>query len=86
MAAREAISFTIDAGIREIMLEGVNLAVINAIRSNEDSLNSAATIVADNGRVCCSYNRLVLSFVTRDGNIVAHSLANFDRFIYNFGI
>lgn len=68
------------------MLEGDNLAVINAIRSNEDSLNSAAAIVADNGRVCYSYNKLVLSFVTRDGNIVAHSLANFDRSIYNFSV
>ena len=82
VAALEAINFAVDAGFRNILLEGDNLGVINAIR--EDGLDSRGAIVVDIIRASLFCNSLQFSFVKRDENSLAYSLAKFARFISDF--
>lgn len=47
LAAREAISFAIEAGFRDFILEGDNASIIQAIREEETSLYLTSTLVMD---------------------------------------
>ena len=47
VATREAIMFAVDADFRDIVLEGDNLGVINAIWQDEEAMSSAGAIVAN---------------------------------------
>lgn len=63
------------------MLEGKNLAVLNAIWSNEDGLASGGSLVADICRRGHLFNGLAFSFLKRDGNYVTYFSAKFSRSI-----
>ena len=79
MAARAALTFALDVGFTSIILEGDNLSVINGIRLREDCLVSAGVFVADISMKAQLCNNVDFSFVKREGNNVAHSLAKFAR-------
>lgn len=78
MAAREAITFAWETGFRDVILKGDNINVMNAIRSSEVGLSSGGVIVS------MSCKRVSFSFVKRDGNCIAHSLAKFVRTVADF--
>ena len=62
MTVREAIIFTWEAGFRDVIFEGDNIIVMNAIRSNEIGLTSGGAIVVDVFQVGLSCNRVSFSF------------------------
>ena len=73
--------FALDDGFRDVILEGDKLAVMNAIRSNEDGLVSSGAIVANIVRMSLSCNKVRFSFVKRVDNCVAHSFAKFASYV-----
>lgn len=51
VAAREALSFALEAGFRNVILEGNNTIVISALQPGEMSVGSGGAIVDDIGVV-----------------------------------
>lgn len=62
VVAFEAIKFASKAGFRDVIIEGDNIFVINAICSNEESLASCGATVANIVRMSRSYNRVNIFF------------------------
>lgn len=83
VAAREAILFAVEAGSREIIFEGDNIGVVNAIREYEDGLVSVWVIIVDIGKVSGNCSKFSCSFIKREGNGVARLLARFANSIFD---
>ena len=76
-AAKEAIIFAVDAGFRELVVEGDCRAVIYAICAWEEGVSSGGVFVADIARLGRLCHSLDISFVRRKGNSIAHAFAKF---------
>lgn len=57
---------------------------MNDVRSWEDVLASESALVADVCRLGQYCNKLAVSFVKREGNNLAHSLAKFSRSLSDY--
>ena len=65
VVAREALSFAIEAGFRDITLEGDNDAVISAISTEENGVSTGGVIVDNVGILKSLCNHFVFSFTKR---------------------
>lgn len=61
----ELMSAQWEAGFRDVIFEGDNISVMNAIHSSEVELSSGGAIVANVLHVDLSYNMMNFSFVKR---------------------
>ncbi|XP_075659226.1 uncharacterized protein LOC142629127 [Castanea sativa] len=75
LAALRAVSFVLELGFRNAILEGDSLDLIKALKSAECSLSPIGLLIDDVKRVANNFVRLFYSHVKRNSNRVAHSLA-----------
>lgn len=83
-AAREAVTFALEAGFRKIILERDNITVINAIRISEFGFASVSAVVADIIKMGLSCNKVSFYLVTRYSNFVAHHLAKYASSVFDY--
>lgn len=83
MAAWEAIVFAWESGFQDVILEGDNITIMNAICSNEIGLSSSSMLFADIFQMDLFCNRVSFSFAKREGNCLPHCLDNFTMTIVN---
>lgn len=80
--ACEALKFAIEVGFRgELVLEGDNLSVVNALISEDKVLAVGGIIVENILRLRQAPQSLEFSFVKRSGNTVSHVFAKFSFYI-----
>ena len=77
LKCRKSLEFAIDAGFREIVLEGDNATVIKSLMSPRVNRSRLGHIYKDIYTLATSFRSLIVSCVKRGANIVAHSLARF---------
>ena len=77
LACRKALEFAIDAGFREIVLEGDNAIVIKSLMSPRVNRSRLGHIYEDICTLASGFRSLTVSWVKRGSNAVAHSLAQF---------
>ena len=77
LACRKALEFVVDAGFSELIVEGDNAIVMQAISSTHPNLSRLGLIYED---ICClaaTLRYVSFSCVRRSANSVAHSLARY---------
>ena len=77
LVCRKALEFAVDAGFREIVLEGDNAIVMKSLMSPRVNRSKLGHIYEDIHTLATSYRSLTVSYVKRGANAVAHSLARF---------
>ena len=77
LACRKALEFAIDAGFREIVLEGDNATIMKSLMSPRVNRSRLGHIYEDIHTLATSFRSLTVSCVKRGANVVAHSLARF---------
>ena len=75
LVALKVVTLARDLGFQKAILEGDSLSLIKALKSTNDSLSPIHLLVDDVKWVASSFERLVYSYVKRNNNRVAHSLA-----------
>ena len=83
LACRKAIEFAVDTGFSDLIIEGDNIEVIKAISSARDNGSRLGHIYEDIRCLAASLRDWSTSWVRRNANTVAHSLAQFAREIEN---
>ncbi|KAL0010800.1 hypothetical protein SO802_005908 [Lithocarpus litseifolius] len=81
LACRKAIEFGIDAGFSKLVIEGDNVNVIKAISSQTASLSLLGNVVEDIKHLIRDLQWESISHTRRNGNKVAHVLAQHARII-----
>lgn len=79
LACKKALEFSIDAGFKELIIEGDNAYIMKAVRSALSNRSSLGNIFDD---VKCLMNGLryvAVKCIGREGNRVAHDLARFAK-------
>lgn len=84
MSAKEALIFTFHYRFRSIVLVGDNVAIINAIRSQENGFSLGGVIVADISRIGLACSFFCCSFLKKASNSVTHSIANFAQTVLDY--
>ncbi|XP_050278447.1 uncharacterized protein LOC126720005 [Quercus robur] len=75
LACRKAISFALDLGVENVVLEGDSKTIIQALNSDSSCASSYGHII-DDIRVCAlGFTSISFSHVKRQGNTIADSLA-----------
>ena len=77
LECRKSLEFAIDAGFREIVLEGDNATVIKSLMSPRVNRSRLGHIYEDICTLTTSFRSLTVGCVKRGANVVAHSLARF---------
>ena len=83
LACRKAMEFAVDTGFSDLIIEGDNIEVIKAISSARDNGSRLGHIYEDIRCLTASLRDWSTSWVRRNANTVAHSLAQFAREIEN---
>ena len=84
MAAGLALSFAAEIGVKNAILEGDSLLVVNALTDFESSMSHIGPLINDANYYSYSFEKLLYSHVIRDCNSVAHSLAKHALNIQDF--
>nr|XP_023926910.1 uncharacterized protein LOC112038333 [Quercus suber] len=84
MAVGLVLSFAAEIGVKNAVLEGDSLLVVNALTDSESSLSHIKPLINDVKYYSYSLEKLLYSHVTRDCNSVAHSLAKHALNIQDF--
>ena len=77
LVCRKALEFAVDAGFREIVLEGDNAIVMKSLMSPRVNRSRLGHIYEDICTLTTSFRSLTVGCVKRGANVVAHSLARF---------
>ena len=84
MAATTALEFASELGVRQAILEGDSLAVMKALREDEQPLSPTGLLLEDVRFFSQSFEELLYSHTEREGNFVAYSLARYANSIPEF--
>ena len=79
LACRKAVEFAVDTGFSDLIIEGDNMEVIRAISSARDNASRLGHIYEDIRCLAANLREWSTSWVRRNANTVAHSLAQFAR-------
>nr|XP_023919229.1 uncharacterized protein LOC112030796 [Quercus suber] len=79
LACRRAIEFVVDARFSRMIIEGDNNNVIQAISSSVENTSLFGNVVDDNCHLMQGMQWLSVYSISRDGNQVAHALAQYAR-------
>ena len=79
MACRKALEFAIDAGFKEVILEGDNALVMKTISQAQPNFSRLGLIYEDIWCLATGFRSISASCVRRSANGVAHALAKFAR-------
>lgn len=83
LACRKAIEFAIDVGFAELVIEGDNVNVMNAISAYEADLSLLGNVVDNVRHLLCGLQWVTIYCTRRGGNRVAHALVQYARNIYD---
>ncbi|XP_023896373.2 uncharacterized protein LOC112008270 [Quercus suber] len=75
LAAQKALMFTHELGFQRAILEGDALGLIQALKSQKQNLSPLGSLVEDVKVYSNHFQRVLYSYVKRNGNSVAHILA-----------
>ena len=75
LACRKAISFALDLGVENVILEGDSMTIIQALNSDSSCASSYGHIIDDIRACALLFSSISFSHVKRQGNNVADSLA-----------
>ena len=75
LVTMKALSFAFELGFWSAILEGDSLGLIQALKSEEQSLAPTGLLIEDVKMFANNYVRLLYSHIKRNGNRVAHNLA-----------
>ena len=81
LACRKAMEFAIDAGFTELIVEGDNAAVIQAITSSATTQSRLGHIIQDIQWLAQGLRWVRFSCVNRDANSVAHVMAQYAKHV-----
>ena len=81
LACRRALEFAVDAGFKELMVEGDNSMVIRCISSIRAFRSRLGNVYADIHVLAAGSRCKFFNCVKREANSVAHSLARYARII-----
>ena len=84
MVAATALEFASELGVRRAILEGDSLAVMKALREDEQPLSPTGLLLEDVRFFSQSFEELLYSQTKREGNFVAHSLTRYANSIPDF--
>ncbi|XP_042958071.1 uncharacterized protein LOC122293596 [Carya illinoinensis] len=73
--ALQAAKLGVDLGLRQIILEGDSLQVINTLHEDRDGLSSALMFLYETKVLLKQFAKWEISHVRRNGNVLAHVLA-----------
>ena len=79
MATARALTFAQELGINEFMMEGDSEAVINTVRSTEDSLTTYGHLFESAKSTLVTSKCIAFTHIRRSGNRVAHNLVKHAR-------
>ncbi|XP_065617279.1 uncharacterized protein LOC136062310, partial [Quercus suber] len=82
LAARRAVNFTMELGFNQSMFEGDSEVIIKALNAEDFSLASVGHIIKDIWSMSGLLQTKSFPFVRRQGNSVAHALAQRARFSF----
>nr|POE67918.1 hypothetical protein CFP56_68748 [Quercus suber] len=75
LATLKALQFVYDLGFQKARLEGDSLGLIKALKAEDHNLSSQGLLVEDVKLVANNFVSLSYSHIKRNGNSVAHNLA-----------
>ena len=75
MAISKALEFTREVGIFEAILEGDSLLVMKSLETKNAGLAPFGLLIQDSLTLSLGFSKLSYSHTKREGNLVAHSLA-----------
>ena len=81
MAANKALEFAREMDILDAILEGDSLLVMTALKSKNPGLAPFGLLIQDSLTLSSGFSKLSYSYTEREGNIVAHNLA---QLVVNF--
>ena len=79
LACKRAIEFAVEAGFRELIIEGDNATVMKTIMSSDINLSRLGHIYKDIGCMVLTLQTCSFSCVKRTANSAAHALAKYAR-------
>ena len=79
LACRCAVEFAMDAGFRELIIEGDNATVMKTIMSSKVNYSTLGHIYEDIGCTALTLQTFSFSCVKRSANSAAHALAKYAR-------
>nr|XP_023914280.1 uncharacterized protein LOC112025826 [Quercus suber] len=85
-AAITTLKFAHDFGLSSLILEGDSEVVINALKSEEDSLVKFSHLIEEGKSIANSFNVVQFCHVKREGNLVAHNIAKHARHVSEFSV
>ncbi|XP_075645080.1 uncharacterized protein LOC142616078 [Castanea sativa] len=85
-AARQATELALEIGLDSIVLEGANESLFKALRNGDRNLAQYGHIVNDALFLSSFFSKFSVSFVRREGNTLAHSLARKAREVPHMSI
>nr|XP_023880239.1 uncharacterized protein LOC111992600 [Quercus suber] len=77
LACRKVVEFTVDVGFFELIIEGDSISVMKAFSSSSLDLSVVGNVVADIQWLIRGLKRVLINWVKRDCNRVAHVLAKY---------
>ena len=75
LAASKALEFAREVGISKAILEGDSLLVMKALKTKNAGLAPFGLLIQDSLTLSSGFSKLSYSHTEREGNLVAHSLA-----------
>lgn len=79
LACRRAVEFAMEAGFRELIIEGDNVNVMKTIMSSNVNYSRLGHIYEDIGCMSLNLHTVLFSCVKRSANSAAHALARYAR-------
>ena len=76
LACRKALEFAVDAGFRDLIIEGDNKVVMTSITSIHTTSSWLGQLYGDVNCIAAGIGNLTVNCVPRTANIVAHALAH----------
>ena len=79
LACRKALEFAVDAGFRDLIVEGDNKVVMTSITSIHTTSSRLEHLYGDVNCIAAGIDNLTVNCVPRTANTVAHALARYAR-------
>ena len=79
LACRKALKFAVDAGFRDLIIEGENKVVMTSITSIHSTSSRLGHLYGDVNCIAARIGNLIVNCVPRTANTVAHVLALYAR-------
>ncbi|KAL2904012.1 60S ribosomal protein L18 [Bienertia sinuspersici] len=76
MAVQRGLGVAMEAGLRNFIMEVDNMVPYHGLRQKKHEVSSYGLILQDIYKLCLQRDNVSFSFIRRNGNQAAHSLAN----------